>query len=114
MEAADAKLVLPNIRKLFVPDPGYVLCDCDLVGADAQVVAWEADDAELKDAFRKGLDVHTKNMQAMFSPEQIASNPKARDQTKRAVHATNYLSSPKTLAQNTGWTLREAEDFQRR
>ena len=39
---------LPNIRKIFIPDPVYILIDSDLAGADAQVVAWEADDEDLK------------------------------------------------------------------
>ena len=52
---------LPNIRKLFVPDPGYVIFDADLAGADAQVVAAEAGDSDLLAAFKGGLDVHTKN-----------------------------------------------------
>jgi DNA polymerase I len=107
-------LRLPNIRKLFVPDKDYIICDCDLVGADAQVVAWEADDEELKDAFRKGTDVHAKNASAMFG-EAYTKNPSLiRKQSKTAVHATNYLSSAKTLAENCGWTIREAESFQRR
>ena len=38
------KIKLPNVRKMFVPDLGYVVFDCDLAGADAQVVAWEAGD----------------------------------------------------------------------
>ena len=39
---------MPNIRKLYVPDPGYEIFDIDFSGADAQVVAWEADDKPLK------------------------------------------------------------------
>ena len=48
-------IILPNIRKFIVPDPGYLIVDADLSGADAQVVAWEADDADLKEAFRDGV-----------------------------------------------------------
>ena len=49
---------LPNVRKLFITDPGYVMYEADLKGADAQVVAWEAEDDDLKAAFRAGVDIH--------------------------------------------------------
>ena len=39
---------LPQIRKFFVPDPGKILFDVDLAGADAQIVAWEANDEPLR------------------------------------------------------------------
>lgn len=62
---------LPNVRKFFKPDPGYTLFDVDLAGADAQIVAWEADDAPLKAAFRAyaagtGPKVHCVNAKAIF------------------------------------------------
>lgn len=110
---------LPNVRKLFVPDPGYVLFDADLSGADAQVVAWEADDADLKSAFRAGLKIHAKNAEDVFGDE-FRNSPgyprgKLYDQCKRAVHATNYGASPYTLNKNPElrWPLSRASDFQR-
>ena len=111
---------LPNIRKLFLPDPGYTIFDCDLSGADAQVVAWEAEDAPLKEAFRRGLKVHIMNCRDMFSDrvvgwsdEAIKESPLYK-QNKQAVHATNYGSSARTLAQILGWTVIETERFQSR
>lgn len=115
---------LPNIRKLFIPDPGHEIADCDLSGADAQVVAWEADDAELKAAFRAGLKVHKLNAQLMF-PDKVKGwtddDFKATDHPgglyyscKRGVHGTNYGASARTVAQACGWTVHEAEEFQRR
>lgn len=115
---------LPNIRKLFIPDPNHEIADCDLSGADAQVVAWEANDAELKDAFRKGLKVHKLNAQLMF-PDKVKGwtdeDFKAADKPggvyyscKRGVHGTNYGASAKTVAAACGWTIHEAELFQRK
>jgi len=113
---------MPNIRKMFIPDPGYTIFDVDLAGADAQVVAAEAGDEDLLDAFRKGLDVHDKNARDLWGdayvrlPGDRHSGPKStrRKQTKQAVHATNYGGSPRNLAKILGWTVRETEDFQRR
>lgn len=115
---------LPNIRKLFKPDPGYILFDCDLSGADAQVVAWEAEDPELKELFRRGEKIHIKNFELMyeraFDPEKDAKEVQKGeifspyDSMKRAVHGTNYGASARTIAATLGWSINRAEAFQRK
>lgn len=112
----------PAIRSLIVPDPGYVLCDADLGGADAQVVAAEAEDTLLLDAFAAGLDVHSLNAEMVFGEKytRAAGTNKTgerghlRQQTKQAVHGTNYGASARTIASTLGWTVHEAEIFQRK
>lgn len=114
------KLVLPNVRKLFIPDAGYVMFEGDLKGADAQVVAWEAEDEDLKNAFRSGMDVHVKNAEDMWGKEftklPIGSHArdKKRQQNKVAVHLTNYGGTARTLAITQGWLVHEADKFQKR
>lgn len=58
---------LPNIKKLFIPDPGYVIFDMDLSGSDARVAA-----AECGGKFRAdmlgGKKVHVETMEN-FYPE---------------------------------------------
>lgn len=114
------KIILPNVRKLLIPDPGYVIFEADLAGADAQVVAWEAEDEDLKNAFRAGLDVHTKNATDMWGteftklPEKSFARRFKRHSTKVAVHLTNYGGTPRTLAIAQDWTIAEAERFQKR
>lgn len=115
---------LPNVRKLFVPDPGHVIAEADLSGADAQVVAYEAEDEDLKDAFRKGLKLHIKNARDVF-PEMTEGlsdlDLKGLDypggiyhDCKRAVHATNYGGKPPTIAAVNHWPVSHAERFQHR
>lgn len=109
---------LPNIRRLFVPDPGKLICDCDLSGADAQVVAWETNDEKLKYAFRNGLNVHNENGKDMwgesYDPKKMTRGTMTmRDQIKRATHGTNYGATPRTLAITLGWKINEAERFQK-
>lgn len=114
------KIILPNVRKLLIPDPGYAIFEADLTGADAQVVAWEAEDEELKAAFRAGLDVHTKNAEDMWGreftklPEGSNARKKKRQQNKVAVHLTNYGGRARALAATQGWLVAEAERFQKR
>lgn len=116
------EIILPNVRKMFIPDPGWIMFDCDLSGADAQVVAWEADDDDLKAAFKAGLDVHSKNAEDMLGseftklPEGSNARKKKRQSNKHAVHGTNYGATPQGLAHHPaiGWTVHEADRFQKR
>lgn len=106
---------LPNIRKLMVPDRGMVLCDVDLAGADAQVVAWEAGDEQLKAAFRAGLKVHVVNAKALFGEERMGEDGKAEPyytRTKVGVHLTNYGGKAYTCAKALGIPRNQAEAFQ--
>lgn len=96
---------LPNIRRLFHPDPGYIIFDVDLDRADAQVVAWEAEDEGLKDAFRSGIDIHSLNAETLQC---------SRSQAKQGVHATNYGASARTVATTLDISLKQAENFQSR
>lgn len=111
-------IVLPNVRKLFIPDRDHVMFEADLKGADAQVVAWESEDEDLKTAFRAGLDVHAKNAEDVLGTAFTSLRGRARDakrqENKKAVHATNYGAAPRTLAITLGWTVHESERFQNR
>jgi DNA polymerase I-like protein with 3'-5' exonuclease and polymerase domains len=115
---------LPNMRRLFKPDPGYVFFDCDLSVADAAVVAWEAEDAELKDAYLRGVKLHIANYELLcekkFNPDTdkrikpVGWNYTPYDSMKRFVHATNYGASARTAAITLGWSIAAAESRQRR
>ena len=122
---------LPNIKKLFTPDPGYILCDTDLDRADLQVVVWEAGDEQLKSDLRMGLDMHCANAMDIWNvpgiprDELVESHPnykerrgqigeKLRRRAKAGVHATNYYCQPRTLAKALGTIVHEAEQFQTR
>lgn len=114
------QIVLPNVRKCFIPDPGHVMFDADLKGADAQVVAWEADDDDLKNAFRAGIDIHVHNAEALWGteftklPEGSHARDARRQDCKKGVHLTNYGGTARTCAISMGWTTAEAERFQHR
>lgn len=119
---------LPNIRKLFIPDPGYTFFDMDLDRADLQVVVWECDDAPLKKALRGGIDMHCMNACDIFNIKSIPyeelaeSHPNYKDhrakigealrgKAKAGVHATNYGVGDRKLAQALGITVHEASRF---
>jgi len=101
----------PNVRKWFIPDPGYTMFDADLEQADAQVVAWEADDDDLKEIFKDpNIDLHDENAKVIFGK----LTPHARVLAKAGVHLTNYYGQARTLARTLGITVHLAEAFQRK
>lgn len=107
----------PNVRLLFKPDWEHEMLDVDLSGADAQVVAWEADDEDLKAAFRAGMKIHAKNALDMFGPGRAGHdgrNEPLYSQNKGAVHAANYVGSARSIAIHNGWTMHESEMWLRR
>jgi len=114
------KVVLPNIRKLFLTDRGFIQFEADLKGADAWVVIYEADDAELKRVMKSGIDLHSHNAEAMWGTEftSLAKGSHARDykrqECKHTIHGIHYGCSPRTTAIQRGWLVSEAERFHNR
>lgn len=120
---------LPNLRDMFIPDPGYTFFNGDLDRADLQVVAWEAEDEMLKAALRLGVDIHLMNafsIQGKEPPpldELVETHAKypdhrgpqklIREFAKVFCHGTNYGGSPRTMAAHTGRTVAEVERAQR-
>jgi uracil-DNA glycosylase len=118
----------PNIRSMFIPDEGYTFFDGDLDRADLQVVVWEADDPMLKAALRMGVDIHLMNayiLQNKAVPdlsELVETHPKyldwrrpmklLREFAKVFCHGTNYGGQSRTMAANTGWSIKDVERAQ--
>ena len=120
--------VLPNMRGMYVPDPGYTFFDMDLDRADLQVVVWESDDPLLKTALRMGVDMHLLNVFALDGkepppleelvqthpkyPDHLGPNKHKREFAKVFCHATNYLGKARTVAAHTGRIVHEIERTQ--
>lgn len=120
---AEIAFKFPNMRRHFTPDPGFELAEFDLSGADAQVVAWEAEDEDLMSAFEKGVKIHLKNARDLFphktkdmTDEEIKNGSgvpgSIYDGVKKGVHGTNYGALASTLAYRLHWTNAEADEFQ--
>lgn len=115
-DRARTALKMPNIRDFFLPDHNMEIFDIDLAGADAQVVAWEANDEILKELFRKGIKVHAVNAKDLFGGDAGPDGKREPyyTRTKMGVHLTNYGGHPPTMSKALGITVHEAEKFQRR
>jgi len=105
---------LPNIKLLFQPDPGYIICDIDLDRADLQVVIAEADDAELRQACAEGIDLHALNAATLANVPLHSVTSRQRAFAKAWVHGTNYGGAARTMAIAAGCTVAESEHAQDR
>lgn len=120
---------MPNIRSIFVPDPGYTWIELDLQRADLFVVCWEANDEILKTAMLAGADIHLLNAFVLTGKEPppitelieghptYATHRKSlkliREFAKVFCHGSNYGGGPKTMAGHTGRSIAEVERAQR-
>jgi DNA polymerase I-like protein with 3'-5' exonuclease and polymerase domains/uracil-DNA glycosylase len=113
------RLRLPNVRKIFVPDPGFEIFDKDLSKADLRIVTWEADEPEMKAMLKEGRDPYVEIAREFYGDPTIkktredgSENPKYRT-FKSFAHGTHYLGTPYGLAGRLGLTVHQAEKTQR-
>ena len=128
-KARGMTFALPNMRSMYVPDPGFEFFDMDLDRADLQVVVWEADDEMLRTALRLGVDIHLLNVYGIDQEdpppleELVETHPRygdhkgprkyKREFAKVFCHATNYGGGARTVAANTGRTVHEIDKAQK-
>ncbi|RUL56410.1 DNA polymerase I [Lysinibacillus antri] len=101
-----------RIRQAFVPSQeGWVLFAADYSQIELRVLAHMSNDSNLVDAFRQGMDIHTRTAMDVFHvpAEEVTSN------MRRAAKAVNfgivYGISDYGLSQNLDITRKEASEF---
>lgn len=65
-----------EIRRMFVPRPGWVLVDADYSQIELRVLAHIADDTRMQEAFRSGEDFHA--VTALAGVRRARWNPSRR------------------------------------
>lgn len=109
----DDELELPNVRSLFIPDPGMTFFDIDLSSADLRIVVWESDEPEMKSMLREGLDPYTEIAKEFYHDPTINKKDPRRQTFKSFAHGTNYLGTAKGLAERLGLGVHQAEQTQK-
>lgn len=118
-EDDDSDLVLPNIRSMYVPDPGFTIFDTDLSKADLRIVTWESDEPEMKAMLKEGRDPYVEIAREFYRDPTIkknrpdgSQNPKYKT-FKSFAHGTHYLGTPHGLSTRLGLTVWESEKTQK-
>lgn len=106
-------LELPNVRELFIPDPGMTFFDIDLSSADLRIVTWEADEPEMKAMLREGLDPYTEIAKEFYHDPSLTKKDPRRQTFKSFAHGTHYLGTAKGLAERLGLSVKDAEATQK-
>ena len=115
----DSDLKLPNVRTIFVPDPGYTMFDTDLSKADLRIVTWEADETEMKSMLSQGRDPYIETAREYYKDPSIVKTRKDGTEHpkykifKSFCHGSNYLGTPIGLSRRIGLTVHEAERAQK-
>ena len=100
-----------EIRKMFIPKPGYVLVDADYSQIELRVLAHIADDKTMQEAFRSGMDIHTVTASQVFGVEPEAVTALQRRNAKAVNFGIVYGISEFSLAEDIGVSRYEAKNY---
>lgn len=100
-----------RIREAFVAGPGMKIVSLDYSQIELRILAHVADIAELKEAFRQGIDIHAMTASEMFSVPLGAMTPDIRRQAKAINFGVIYGISGFGLARNLRIPRAEAQGF---
>ncbi len=100
-----------EIRKMFIPRPGYVLVDADYSQIELRVLAHIADDGAMQEAFRSGMDVHTVTASQVFGVEPEAVTPLQRRHAKAVNFGIVYGISEFSLSEDIGVSRYAAKEY---
>jgi len=112
-EGSESDLELPNVRNLFIPDPGKTFFDIDLSSADLRIVVWESDEGEMKKMLAEGADPYTEIAKEFYHDPTIGKKDPRRQTFKAFAHGTHYLGTAKGLAERLGLSVHEMDKTQK-
>lgn len=105
-------LELPNIRNLFIPDPGMTMFDIDLDSADARIVAWESDCQWLKACFKEGKKPYVEIMKEYYQDDSKSKKSAEYPMFKSLCHGTHYMGTAEGIAPRIGLDVRQTQQIQ--
>ena len=100
-----------EIRKMFIPRPGYVLVDADYSQIELRVLAHIAEDDAMLNAFRSGMDIHTATAAQVFGVPAEQVTPLQRRHAKAVNFGIVYGISEFSLAEDIGVSRYEAKAY---
>ena len=99
------------IRRAFVASPGMELVGADYSQIELRVMAHLSGDPALIDAFRGGEDVHAVTARRIFGLPPGPVEPRLRARAKIVNFGIMYGMGARSLSQQMGLALPEAEEF---
>lgn len=112
-DGSRSSIALPNMRNLFIPDPGHRYFDADFDSADLRIVAAEADEQEIFAMLNEGKKVYVEVMKEYFKNPAMTKNDPFYVKFKSLCHGSNYLGTASGLAKNIGLLVHEVDVIQK-
>ena len=100
-----------RIREAFVAAPGHKIVSLDYSQIELRILAHVAGLAEMKEAFRQGIDIHAMTAAEMFGVPVEGMDPMIRRQAKAINFGVIYGISGYGLARNLRIPRAEAQGF---
>ncbi len=100
-----------QVRKAFIPTPGYVLIDADYSQVELRILAALSEDENLLDAFHDKADIHKRTATSIFGVREDQVTPAQRSAAKTVNFSIIYGISDFGLAQDLKITRKEAKAY---
>ncbi|MGI6265217.1 MAG: DNA polymerase I, partial [Acutalibacteraceae bacterium] len=100
-----------EMRRFFIAQPGWVLCDADYSQIELRVLAHMAQDPTMIRAFNTGEDIHTITASQVFGVPVEMVTPLMRSRAKAVNFGIIYGIGPHSLSQDIGVTYGEAKRY---
>lgn len=100
-----------ELRKAFVSDEEYILCDADYSQIELRVLAHLANEENLIDAFENNLDIHTKTASEVFHVELDNVTSELRSRAKAVNFGIVYGISDFGLSKDLDIPRKEAKGY---
>lgn len=108
----DPEFVLPNVRKLFLPDEECETADMDLASADLRIVVAESGEMTLQEMLDAGLNPYVELAKEYYHDSSITKAHSGYRTFKSLAHGTNYLGTARGLAGRLGLRVKDVEATQ--
>jgi len=99
------------IRAAFIPDDGCVLVGADYSQVELRILAHLANETPMIEAFKAGIDAHTKTAMDIFGVDAKDVTPLMRRQAKAINFGIDYGMSPFGLSESLKISVGEATSF---
>jgi DNA polymerase-1 len=109
----DAVIVLPNIRRLFLFDPGKTGFDLDGDSADLRVVTGESGCRAMQAYFAAGAKPYVEIAREFYRDPTITKHHRSYKVMKALCHGTNYGGEANGLAERIGLPVHDIDRMQK-
>lgn len=100
-----------EIRAAFIPDEGCVFVGADYSQVELRILAHMSNEESLIQAFKEGMDIHTKTAMDIFNVEADEVSSLMRRQSKAINFGIDYGMSDFGLAEQLGIPVKQAKEF---